>query len=371
MARQSVKLRQTASPDGAGRWDLNAIFNREVYPAIRSLEATLFTSNVFPPLELTGTTNAIVSNHEHKNLLVSSTMPTELTISVADSNQFPEGAILIVTQTGAGQVEFVPAAGVTIHTAQTLKMAGQDAVAFLLKRDGTEWQLFGDIEDIPVNVALLIQDRFIGGAQSVTGTNTNANVGQLQWNTVRDSQDGTVSRVASTAGHPGVVRLTGHATLGSRQAMYLGHTAVSGSVVALNEVDYFEFLVRNVGTGRFRLGIGDDSAAAGLGNDSIYVNCQPDVEGFWRLTSSSGGALTTALSSIPIVAGVWVSWRIQIVSASEVRFFADGTLVATYTTNIPSFATLMAPAVQVITITPGPFQGIGEIDLFTMQMKVA
>lgn len=364
-----ARLRETALRNASGEWDFDAIFNRELYPAIKALILDVTAVSQFPPVFLTGASNSIVPDHEHKNLLVSHIEPTLLAMSEANSRLFPLGAVILIGQDGVGQVELSPEGTVSILSSQTLKLAGQNSQAILVKTGDLEWRLFGDIEAIPVNVALLIQDRFIGGALSVTGTNADANVGQLQWNTVRDSQDGTVTRVASQSDHPGIVRLTGHPTLGSRQSMYLGHAAVSGSVVQFDEVAFMEFTVRNV-QNRFRFGVGDDAAAAGFGNNRIVIGSDADISAVWVVGVANAGVATTVTTTVPITNN-WIVWRIEFISSAELRFFADEVLIATITTNVPSFSALMAPSLQVVTVTPGPFQGIGEIDLFTMQMKTA
>ncbi len=365
------RLRDTARRNSKGEWDFDAIFNRELYPAIKSLEDGLSVSALFPPVELTGALNELIADYEHMNVLVDHSMPTQLTLSSADSSRFQLGAVVLLGQDGLGQLELVPGSGVTIETRQTLKLAGQYARAWLVKKGDLVWEVFGDLEPTPTVEALLIQDRFIGGNESATGNNTNANIGQLQWNTAFTSNAGTVARVAAVTGHPGIVRVSGHATLGGHQAMYLGHAATNGSVVALDEVEYFEFLVKNVGTGRFRFGIGDNAAAAGLGNNTMGFSADTDVNSVWYGFTNNGGSSSTVTSTVATSSSAWRTFRIQIVSSAEIQFFIDGALIGAITSNIPSFSTLMAPAVQAVTITPGPFQGIGEVDLFTMQMKAA
>lgn len=367
--RSTVKLRQTAAPAASGEWQpvLNDIFNKEVYPAIRAAQASLSVSTLFPPVFLTGASNALIADYEHMNVLVSDPMPTQLTLSASDSRAFPLGAIVLLGQDGPGQLELVPGSGVAIETRATLKLLGQYSRAWLVKKGDLLWELFGELEQIPIVAAQLIQDSFIGGNLSATGNNTNANVGQLAWNLVQDTQAGTFARIASDSEHPGVVRGSGHPTLGSRQSAYLGHAAVNGSVVRFDEVDYIEFVVRHI-QNRFRFFVGDDAAAPAGGNNRVAIGGDKDITAFWALSNANAGVSSAFTTDIPITTN-WITWRIQFVSDSELRFFADGNLIWTSTTNIPSFSAFMAPAIQVVTITPGPLQGIGDIDLFTIQMK--
>lgn len=60
----------------------------------------------------------------------------------------PIGAQILVSQVGAGQVSFVAGAGVTIHTAETLKLAKQYAAGTLYQRSVNEWVLIGNLEAV-------------------------------------------------------------------------------------------------------------------------------------------------------------------------------------------------------------------------------
>lgn len=68
------------------------------------------------------------------------TVPDELTevINIGSSFHF--------TQTGAGQITVVPAAGVTINTSSTLLTRAQNSSFTLLKVGSDEWDIFGDLE---------------------------------------------------------------------------------------------------------------------------------------------------------------------------------------------------------------------------------
>lgn len=227
--------------------------------------------------------------------------------------------------------------------------------------------LFGG-GDIANAISRVVEDRFIGANQSASGNNTNANIGELAWNCAQSSSSGTWTRVTSIAGHMGIGALDGNATLGGHEAIYLGHAAVSGSLIDLEAVEYFEFEARNIGAGRFRFGIGNDAAAPGLGTQSIVVSADNDIQDFWYC-AVSGQPLV--LTTVPIDT-IFRVWRIAFarVSATQtvVQFSADGELVASFA-SFPPLSTLMAPAVQAVTITPGPFQGRGQVDTFRMKLR--
>lgn len=69
-----------------------------------------------------------------------------LTVPPNSSVAFPTGTIIEVHQYGAGQVTFVPGAGVTIRSPSSkLKLTGQYSSAGLRKRATDEWVLAGDL----------------------------------------------------------------------------------------------------------------------------------------------------------------------------------------------------------------------------------
>jgi hypothetical protein len=62
-----------------------------------------------------------------------------------DAVGFPLGAVITIEQMGAGLLTIAAGAGVTINTQTTLKMAGQWAVAALVKVSTDEWTLAGNL----------------------------------------------------------------------------------------------------------------------------------------------------------------------------------------------------------------------------------
>ena len=59
---------------------------------------------------------------------------------------FEVGTLIPVRQAGAGQTTIVPDAGVTIHTAETLKLRKRHSMVTLVKVGTDEWDLTGDVE---------------------------------------------------------------------------------------------------------------------------------------------------------------------------------------------------------------------------------
>ena len=70
---------------------------------------------------------------------ITATVPTDATLF------FPIGTQIDVLQTGAGQVTFAPASGVTVNTAIGLKLRTQWSSATLIKRAANTWVLVGDL----------------------------------------------------------------------------------------------------------------------------------------------------------------------------------------------------------------------------------
>lgn len=72
-----------------------------------------------------------------------------LTVPPNDDVAFPTGTEIDITQYGAGQVTVVAGSGVTIRTAETLKVAAQYNTAKLYKRGTNEWIISGELEAAP------------------------------------------------------------------------------------------------------------------------------------------------------------------------------------------------------------------------------
>lgn len=69
-----------------------------------------------------------------------------LTVPAEALVNFDVGTVIVVRQADVGQTTFVPDAGVTINTAETLKLRKRGSTATLTKVDADEWDLTGDLE---------------------------------------------------------------------------------------------------------------------------------------------------------------------------------------------------------------------------------
>jgi hypothetical protein len=88
-------------------------------------------------LVLTDASKTIEMNLAGANNL---TVPANATVA------FPVGAQVIIGQIGAGQTTIVAAGGVTINTAETLKLRKQYSYVTLLKVAADTWRVMGDLE---------------------------------------------------------------------------------------------------------------------------------------------------------------------------------------------------------------------------------
>lgn len=72
--------------------------------------------------------------------------PVAFTVPPDADVAFPVGSVIQVRQAGGGQVTFVAAAGVTINSAETLKLRKQGSTGALIKIAANTWDLTGDLE---------------------------------------------------------------------------------------------------------------------------------------------------------------------------------------------------------------------------------
>jgi hypothetical protein len=76
------------------------------------------------------------------NLAIANTV----TVPDAATAAFPIGTVVQIRQAGAGQTTIVASPGVTINSAETLKLRKQGSTAALIKVGANEWDLTGDLE---------------------------------------------------------------------------------------------------------------------------------------------------------------------------------------------------------------------------------
>lgn len=80
---------------------------------------------------------------------VASAMAADITVPTNASVPFEIGTVIHLRQASIGQVTVVASVGVTINTAETLKLRKSGSAASLIKVGTDEWDLTGDLEAAP------------------------------------------------------------------------------------------------------------------------------------------------------------------------------------------------------------------------------
>ncbi len=129
--------------------------------------------------------------------------------------------------------------------------------------------------------------------------------------------------------------------------------SVSGSTSATSTVTTGPQVFLGDGTWRFRSDVGfltlsngtqGYSFRSGLFNESVgegvYFYCYHTSNSYqWMLNTSVAGSVTgTVNTSIPVTSGEWYCLELEATDGSEVKAWINGTLVATFTTGLPTGA---------------------------------
>lgn len=144
---QLRRVRDTAQRKLSGEWDFEAIFNREIYPALNSFRTAIITQSEFSVFNLTGAANTLAEEHIFNYVRISHGSACTFTIPTDANGGFSEGHWVRGIQAGAGTLTIVAAPGVTIHKPETLILYKQYA-PFVLIHDETAdtWDFNGDVE---------------------------------------------------------------------------------------------------------------------------------------------------------------------------------------------------------------------------------
>jgi len=94
----------------------------------------------------TGTTYTLVLGDASRVVTLSNAAGITLTVPPNSSVAFPLGTRVVIGQIGAGQVTVAEGSGVTVNTAETLKLADQHSFAELIKTGTDAWYLVGRLE---------------------------------------------------------------------------------------------------------------------------------------------------------------------------------------------------------------------------------
>lgn len=96
-------------------------------------------------------------------------IPSVTTIPANASVAFPIGTVIPFTQTGVGQVTFVPAAGVTLTSSDTASTRRIQSSGSLQKVAANEWLVTGDVVEA-IRPEIAGQSRIPGGSNVTSGT---------------------------------------------------------------------------------------------------------------------------------------------------------------------------------------------------------
>ena len=141
------KLRDTAHRNSKGEWDWDEILNRELYPAINSIRASITIINEtvgFQVFDLTGASNDLVTDYIRSYVRVANASAT--VFNIPSSADFLVGDWVRLIQSGAGVLTVVAGAGVTINFPETLVMYKQWGTATLINVAADTWDFDGDTE---------------------------------------------------------------------------------------------------------------------------------------------------------------------------------------------------------------------------------
>lgn len=180
---------------------------------------------------------------------------------------------------------------------------------------------------------------------AVSGTGTAANV-----------------NVAGEANHPGIDQIETGTTATGRAAIQtaLNCVLLGGGAAVFEAVVRVPTLPDGTQSFAFRIGFGD-SVSADFADGVYFELTQADTE--WQCKTANNSSRTTSDSGHTAQANTWTRLRIEINAAgSEAKFYIDGTLKQTLTTNIPTGAGRETGIVASIIKSAGTTERTAQID---------
>ena len=162
--------------------------------------------------------------------------------------------------------------------------------------------------------------------------------------------------------HPGIVQLETGTTNTGRGAFQtaLGAIRLGGGAAIFESVVRIPTLPDGSESFAFRIGFGD--SVSGDMTDGVYIELtQADSD--WQCKTSSNSTRTTSDTGQAAQANTWTRLRIEVNAAgSEAKFYIDGTLKATITTNLPTGAGRELGVVASIIKSAGTTNRTAQID---------
>jgi hypothetical protein len=292
------------------------------------------------PVTAAGTLTAVLAAQTANLVLAgpttgASATPTFRTLVAAD---LPTSA---ATKGGTGQTGY--AVGDILYAATTTTLsrlpAGTLNQALVVSATGIpEWgnHIGADIEDV------ILREDWINGLPA----------GQLGWSS---SNNGTGSAVACngtrvTSQHWGTVDLVTGTTNTGRAAAFLGTTGIllGGALCELEWELCLDTL--SDGTNSYEVRVGLLDADNGTPVDGVYFVYKHGTSANWLARCSSNSSATELATTVPVVATNYQSFNIAVNAAgNEAKFYINGVLAQTITTNIPvGVGRLCAPHAHII-----------------------
>lgn len=241
---------------------------------------------------------------------------------------------------GLGAVEFgiVPA---SIPTTDFAPIAARTLIANNTNASATPTAVpYGDIYIRPD-----LLDTFSGGVASTTLPNS-----VLGWNFRNNAGSGTCARQNSgSIDSDGSYRIGTGGTSNDHVSFTLGDTNTR-AVLDPRYFKYTEFIVslNSIGTTRLQIGYMQDAGVDSGGTDALMFIFDSPTSGNWVVRSRSSNVNTTTTLSTSVGTG-----RIRLGIATtffpaEARFYINGGLVATHTTNVPLVTTNIGIRLQTL-----------------------
>jgi hypothetical protein len=182
----------------------------------------------------------------------------------------------------------------------------------------------------------------------------------LKWNTTANTR----GMLNSELNAPGIVRITTTTTSGNFALFHLWQANNFGVIAAAN-LSAIEFRVRYNSLTDIFAAIGASQNWAVAPANTMYFRATTGDTN-WQAVHIGISVNTTIDTGVPIAAGVWVKFRIER-DPTECRYFIDGNLVATVTTNLIPDNILLNPGVYGQTLSAT--QKIIDMDYAKISVK--
>jgi hypothetical protein len=180
-------------------------------------------------------------------------------------------------------------------------------------------------------------------AQSGTGSSANVNV-------------------AGEVNHPGIIQIETGTTIVGRAAIQTAFSCflLGGGSAIFESVVRIPTLPDGTDSFAFRIGFGDSVTMEFT--DGVYFELTQD-NADWRCKTASNLNVTDTGSGSNAQANTWTRLRIEVnADGSEAKFYIDGTLMQTLTTNIPTGAGRETGIVASIIKSLGSTERTAQID---------